>query len=260
MPLQDESVQVALQMAAELTGGTSVGTRTNLGKIARRLGVHSIEPRDMAAEGYLGITPSGGVVIRYRPDRPRVRVRFTIAHELGHILLAMAQGKPLDDEVFRADGETSTEELAVNRIAAEILMPSRLVGQMLLDGAVGWPVISQLCREFDVSLSAGVRRILELEDVPALWMTLPIPRDSASRTLKWSLRVSRNPEVMFTRPIGEIASALSDGARRDEVTCVEGYASHSRVLFPVRSRLVKGIAGAAYWCVSWLPYVLARRE
>src|SRR5437867_75875 len=93
--------------------------------IAREVGIVRIEPRNMRADGYLGQSERGALVIRYRLGTCQERLRFTIAHETAHILLAQAQGREVADPSFRTEG-TSSEERTVNRIAAELLMPESL--------------------------------------------------------------------------------------------------------------------------------------
>src|SRR4051812_13556555 len=62
---------------------------------AHSLGVVSVEPRQMAADGYLGLSPEGAFIILSGAGNSARRNRFTVAHEVGHLLLARAQGKNL---------------------------------------------------------------------------------------------------------------------------------------------------------------------
>jgi hypothetical protein len=60
---------------------------------------------------------------------PLVRKRFTIAHEIAHFILHADQAGVAgitDDEFYRS-GLGSMREAEANRLAAEILMPSRLL-------------------------------------------------------------------------------------------------------------------------------------
>ena len=61
---------------------------------------------------------------------PRVRRRFTVAHELAHYLLHREMvGRGVTENAFyRSDSDLSSwQEMEANRLAAEILMPSDLV-------------------------------------------------------------------------------------------------------------------------------------
>jgi Zn-dependent peptidase ImmA (M78 family) len=90
-----------------------------------------------------------------------VRQRFTMAHELGHALLLGAEGLHLDQAFklrFRDDASSTgidPDEVAANRFAAELLMPSHEV----VDMASGLDVnddaaIRQMARHFGVSQHA----------------------------------------------------------------------------------------------------------
>lgn len=67
------------------------------------------------------------------------RQRFTMAHELGHLLLHPGQDLYVDDQIFRVnlrDPQSSsgenTEEVEANLFAAELLMPVDFIVQDLL--------------------------------------------------------------------------------------------------------------------------------
>lgn len=68
--------------------------------------------------------PPSAWVVYYNPSKPETRRRFTLAHEVGHVLLhgvthaAAARG---------GGGRFAAREREVERFAAELLMPARLV-------------------------------------------------------------------------------------------------------------------------------------
>ena len=93
--------------------------------IAREAGVASIESRSMNIDGYLGRSPKGQLIIRYNAGNPWRRNRFTIAHEIGHLLIARCDGREIAAPVGRTWDRNESEELLANRIAAELLMPER---------------------------------------------------------------------------------------------------------------------------------------
>lgn len=55
------------------------------------------------------------------------RQRFTIAHELAHILVADSQDIHLDEDVYGARTKTDTSEIRANAFAAALLMPRDLL-------------------------------------------------------------------------------------------------------------------------------------
>ena len=99
-------------------------------KLARgkRVRIVQVQSDDDDIDGFL-YRDSREAVIAVNRDRARVRQRFTIAHELGHLLLH-EHGKIHVDRGFRvhlrngASGKgTDRDEMEANRFAAELLMP-----------------------------------------------------------------------------------------------------------------------------------------
>lgn len=249
----DDDLRTALEMAEELSTEEDSQIPVDLFRLGRRLGVCDIEPREMSAEGYLGTSADGRLVIRYRADRSRVRTRFTIAHELGHILLGKVQGKLDDLRAFRAEGGSTQEEIAVNRIASELLMPKRVVLRLLKRQPVNWWTIYLISRSFGVSVSASVRRILEVEGLPAFWMALPI-KSGHHGYQEWKLRASNVPEVRFLEPIPRLARRVCQNAIQSKTTFIEADAvglETNRLRLRVACRLMDQIGPPEYWCVSW---------
>lgn len=63
-------------------------------------------------------------VVYYNPDKPEVRRRFTIAHEVGHVML---HGVPHAAAARGGGGRFKARERQVERFAAELLMPPSFV-------------------------------------------------------------------------------------------------------------------------------------
>lgn len=106
-------------------------------------------------------------VIAVNKRHPRVRQRFTIAHELGHAILHARQTSLFVDDLDilrREHGQHNPKEMQANRFAAELLMPEerirRLVEQKfdLYDEAY----VAKLARLFDVSAQAFSTRLVTL--------------------------------------------------------------------------------------------------
>ncbi|MEG1942213.1 MAG: ImmA/IrrE family metallo-endopeptidase [Angelakisella sp.] len=95
------------------------------------------------------------VVFYYESGNMR-RTRWTIAHELGHVLLGHLSGQGGEDADIEADA-----------LAAELLCPSAVAAACVCY----YPCeLSRLC---DISLSAAYRRAREL----ATWQSDPLPRE-----------------------------------------------------------------------------------
>lgn len=108
-----------------------------------------------------------GVNSRHAPTRQR----FTVAHEIGHILIH--EGRPIFiDRFVRVnfrDGESGIEEIEANAFAAELLMPHKLIyaaaDRALLKHPEYTPeeLARLLARQFEVSTAAMQYRLINLE-------------------------------------------------------------------------------------------------
>lgn len=100
----------------------------------------------------------GHTGVFYYPDGNLRRMRWTIAHELGHILLGHMEGYSEEDADEQADA-----------MAAELLCPSAVLAARVCY----YPQeISRLC---DISFTAAVRRSCELVN----WQNTPLPQEQA---------------------------------------------------------------------------------
>lgn len=123
--------------------------------------------------GLLYRAAAGAPVIGVNSNNPKVRQRFTIGHELGHLALHPGQQLILERLVrlnFR-DATSSTtsdeEEIEANHFAAELLMPRDLLTHSLSVLLQGRPlsdveVVRRLARRFEVSQSAMEYRLANL--------------------------------------------------------------------------------------------------
>jgi Zn-dependent peptidase ImmA (M78 family) len=111
-------------------------------------------------------------VIGINSAHPSTRQRFTVAHEIGH--LVMHQGAVFVDQAVRynRDGKSSLaadrKEIEANTFAAELLMPERLVTAAVEKRLNKKPNLSQallideLASEFRVSVQAMEYRLTNL--------------------------------------------------------------------------------------------------
>lgn len=99
--------------------------------IARALGLTvkaSTLPPGISGEIRPDPEQQGRFVIRVSRHDAEVRQRFTVAHELGHFLLHRDQiGTGIVDDALYRSSLSDRREAEANRIAADILMPQRLV-------------------------------------------------------------------------------------------------------------------------------------
>jgi Zn-dependent peptidase ImmA (M78 family) len=142
--------------------------------MAQQLGASVIEEGlDPDVSGLLYRHP-GNVVIAVNNTHADVRKRFTVAHELGHLVLH--QGRPvIVDHVVRArinlrdhrsSLATEREEIEANRFAANLLMPAELIHSCItnqLRRQLGEQhTIDALAQKFSVSSQAMEFRLANL--------------------------------------------------------------------------------------------------
>jgi Zn-dependent peptidase ImmA (M78 family) len=111
--------------------------------------------RDIRKGGFSGYS------IRVNENDTHVRQRYTIGHELGHFLRHRdrVQNRLRDDKMYRS-GHGTTVEKEADALAADLLMPRRIIGDLRKTGVSR---VEDLAAKFDVSLEAmqirlGIRR------------------------------------------------------------------------------------------------------
>jgi Zn-dependent peptidase ImmA (M78 family) len=89
------------------------------------------------------------------------RIRFTLAHELGHILIPWHAGHIIDDigAENNIDFYYGHMEKEANEFASELLIPQNFVQEIVLDGRdIKW-MIEEIVHECDVSVPAAFIRL-----------------------------------------------------------------------------------------------------
>lgn len=112
--------------------------------------------------GFAEITDNGRYVISYNSRDPHSRIRFTLAHELGHHVLGHTKnGRKLREyhNPDRNDGNY-LEERDANRFAAELLMPSEALATLINREKIY--SVPELATRFDVSEEAMYWRMKNL--------------------------------------------------------------------------------------------------
>lgn len=141
-------------------------------EIATKLGATVVyEAMDRSVSGLL-VRDDDSTVMGINATHPEVRQRFSIAHEVGHLVLH--RGRPMvvdhvrlnlrDD---RSSAATDYEEIQANAFAAELLMPRDLVLRALRDvdaerSGSEARVVSDLAQVFGVSEQAMEYRLVNL--------------------------------------------------------------------------------------------------
>jgi Zn-dependent peptidase ImmA (M78 family) len=250
MRILSSHVRAAISLAKKYT--QSVGAHElpiDISLIARQLGVARIEPKKMIADGYLGKAADGNLVIRHRHDVSRERARFTIAHEIGHIILARVQGADVTDPAFRLAGGSNAEEAVVNRIAAELLMPERLLRNVLRSRQGSWDLVWQIRRRFSVSTMAVLLRILELPGVPSIFIR--IGNLDSEDELRCECRTSQSPQLTFQQRVDKQAARIVGDAANDAPTPLRVFFGDSEATIPMASCVIRNRGITACWSIGW---------
>jgi len=228
----------------------------DLASMASRLGVIEIRRRDIAQAGLLTANASGEYIIYHRSSDVEARVRFTVAHELGHILIARSCGIGVS-ESHRGGHSERVEEDAADDIAAELLMPAHLVRRSVeIDEASGilpsWRKVSELARRFGVSRAAMSRRFPEVPGLVAILVRANIPGEKDSLDLSYRCASSRSLQSFAFGRSREIRRLL-----RELTEC----SRNRRHIVPVRTKRytidlrcdgsIRIDSGYQYWVIGW---------
>lgn len=161
----------ATRLLAETGQGTDLPV--DIEAIARHLRAQIVEERlDRSVSGML-YRDDDHIVIGVNASHPEQRRRFTIAHELGHLVLH--KGRPLVVDHVRVNfrdanssAATDFEEIQANAFAAELLMPRDQVlatARQALERATPGTeatVVRDLAAGFEVSEQAMDYRLMNL--------------------------------------------------------------------------------------------------
>jgi len=103
-----------------------------------------------------------GYAIFVNASHSERRRRFTISHEIAHFVLHEEMiGDGLYDDALYRSGLSAPEEVDANKLAADILMPRRILNEF----AFALDDVETLAHQFNVSEQAMARRL----GIPAIW-------------------------------------------------------------------------------------------
>jgi Zn-dependent peptidase ImmA (M78 family) len=166
------------QVVRDLLASNDVSTcPVPVDQLAERAGAH-LQVQDFGNEisGML-LRTNGQVIIAVEQEQSEVRQRFTIAHELGHLLLHAGQEVRVDTN-FRVnfrDANSATaedvEEIEANAFAARLLMPEAFLQRDLR--GVAFDVedaeqVGELASHYNVSVQAMTIRLVNLMNLHRL--------------------------------------------------------------------------------------------
>jgi O-acetyl-ADP-ribose deacetylase (regulator of RNase III) len=132
-------------------------------QLAEHLGL-TVVPKDDIADARILKQPDGQMTIEYNPNRPRGRVRYSIAHEIAHTFFPDYADKVRNrDEKSDISGDDWQLEMLCNIGAAELIMP---IGSFpdLRGESISIDKLMELRKQYDVSTEALLLRFIRLTD------------------------------------------------------------------------------------------------
>lgn len=136
--------------------------------IAKAEGLILIPHQDLKGfDGCLHYRADRAVFILHYVDRgdEDPRTRYTISHEMGHYFIPEHQQLLIRGNVHGSNVEdlrADERELEANAFAAHLLCPQHELAAFLAD--VGRNEVHRIAREFNISISAAARRMIEETD------------------------------------------------------------------------------------------------
>jgi Zn-dependent peptidase ImmA (M78 family) len=128
-------------------------------RLAAELGIEVCEAPLTGCDGWVLSGPTGAL-IRLSNNSPTKRRRFTLAHELGHVLLGVPT--VVGESVYESLKSNDAEERQVNDLASELLLPKSIVQQSLSSIPVVAEQLRKLAKQANVSEIAAAIRVANL--------------------------------------------------------------------------------------------------
>ena len=124
-------------------------------KLAEKLGIKIYQGTLTGCDGW-SLSGPAGKLIRINSSVSTTRQRFTLAHELGHLLLAIPT--VVGESMYDSLKSSSDEERRVNDLASELLLPESVVRQYVPSVPIVASQLTRLAAKAKVSqLSAAIR-------------------------------------------------------------------------------------------------------
>lgn len=160
----------------------------NLKMVGSYLGVTDIQESDIAEAGKIIPQIDGGYVVLIRKTDSSGRKRFTIAHELGHIIVPGGIGdiEIVDYEVGEFD-KHKTIEFLCDVAAVSLLMPKKVFNEFVKGKSFSMQTVMDISEKFDVSLEAAALQMVK--------------RDISKRAVVvWELTHKPKEEILLVTP------------------------------------------------------------
>jgi hypothetical protein len=197
----------------------------DLEELTRAIGLKIREVDSDTFEGALVRIPNrpvGRIAVSSGIREPG-RKRFTIGHEIGHYVLpGHGQSVCQTKEIESWSKAISAQELAANRFASELLMPTEAVGRTLRAQWATFEAAKEISNQFQTSLTAAAMKCMNVTDENCV------------------LVVSDSGVIQWTRPSDKFRHYIPRGAK----VSTESFASQ---LFAGKVRALDGAVPADVW-------------
>ncbi len=172
-PLRPRYKRIDQRVAELLQGRNIVAPPVAVDDIAKGLGAQVVYENFKGEISGLLVRRGNSIVIGVHKQQPHTRRRFTIAHELGHLVMHSGGLEPVHidkgfDMHLRSRASSTAEDVAeieANAFAASLLMPREMVmadvdGQML--DFEDPRLVKRLAGRYEVSTQAMTFRLINL--------------------------------------------------------------------------------------------------
>lgn len=127
--------------------------------LAEKLGIDVVESPLTGCDGWV-LSDTAGSIIRLNSENSPKRRRFTLAHELGHLLLGVPT--VVGESFYDSLQSDNAEERRVNDLASELLLPQSVVEKTLPSVPVLAAQLRKLAKQAKVSELAAAIRVANL--------------------------------------------------------------------------------------------------
>ncbi|MCK4130363.1 ImmA/IrrE family metallo-endopeptidase [Ralstonia pseudosolanacearum] len=164
------------------------------------------EELDEGESGFTITKPNGQHVITVNSLETEERQRFTICHEIAHIVLDLPSNH--EEVPSGAYAKRDLSEVWCDTFAAELLMPYQAWKQRVPDGEPSIALIERMATEFRTSFPAAASRFATLADIPCAYVTMDagVVRHAARSTSLRQARAWIPPRTPI--PVGSVAHRL----------------------------------------------------
>lgn len=157
------------------------------------LHIKQIVETDLGDMGAMLLRHNDGYLIKVNANDPMSRQNFSLAHEIGHILLdelsETSRLEPTEFRSFNPQGQrkayVQAKERLCDRVATELLMPENIFRRYMEKLGLSIGSFERLSNIFKVSLQASAIRASEVSNNPCIVMMWKMNQHSKSMNLAW---------------------------------------------------------------------------